>query len=367
MRKGHYLRWLRRWSPPKIVLSSLIIISLLLILSINPTTLAYTDSIKKGNIASTIRRDYLEPLLRDKRFFNNAQNQPRNLKKLVNYAREIFREEAEKLAKDLQLRKSHQDVIEFQDLKDYLNEDTWEPEPGQLSPYQKYVTPNAQAVTSISSKYSTAQDIYEHALNWPWVSDSHLHNSLEKWLLPTTFLTDTPTYTSNPSPGTPVSDCSEQANTLCSILRANGISAENVRVVIGEVNFDGTIGGHAWVEVKEENKWLVLDPTSGPYYDDEQQRFFNRNGVDYDYWKYHPYPIKDIWVYYNDVYYTDENAEVANGWSTPYDIFVDEEMLAGFLSYSSESLFYFYIFVAVSTTVFLFLFIGFRQFQTKKK
>jgi len=112
---------------------------------------------------------------------------------------------------------------------------------------------------------------------------------------------------------------------------------------------------------------LVLDPTSGPYYDDEQNRLFNRDGVEYDYWKYHPYPIENIWVYYNDKYFTDENAEVADGWSTPYDIFLDEEMLAGFFSYSSESLYYLYIFLAVSASVFLLLFLGLRTSGSKKE
>jgi hypothetical protein len=320
-----------------------------------------------GYAVHIVQRSDLEPLFRNRRILRIANNEPRNLKKLVNFARQLFREEAEKLAKDLKLHISHQDVISFSDLKDYLNDEPWSPDPGQTSPYQKYVTPDASAVTAIVSRYTNPQDIYEYAREWIWVSDMHLHNSNEKWLLPTQFLSETPGYSTNPSPGSSVSDCSEQANTLCSALRASGVYPEDVRVAIGEVNFDGSIGGHAWVEIKEDGKWLVLDPTSGPYYDEEQKRLFNRNGVEYNYWKYHPYPIEELWVYYNDVYFTDENAEVADGWSTPYDIFLDEEMLAGFFRYSSENLYYLYVFLAISSSVFLLVFLGLRTSRSKKE
>jgi hypothetical protein len=373
MIKGPNKRWMRRRSPLKsIALSlaiSLILLSIPLTMSIASQEIKINEQTQSidGLEIQNIQNKDLKRLFQNKRILRIANNEPRNLRKLVNEARNIFRAEAEELAKELKLRISHQDVIQYSDLKDYLDDESWDPHPGQTSPYQRYVTPQASAIITLSSQFSQPEEIYEHAKEWPWVSDTHLHNSIEKWLMPTAFLSDTPSYSTNPSPGNPVSDCSEQANTLCSILRASGLAPEDVRVAIGEVNFDGTTGGHAWVEIKEDGKWLVLDPTSGPYYDDEQNRLFNRNGVDYDYWKYHPYPIENIWVYYNDEYFTDEHAEVADGWSLPYDIFLDEEMLAGFFSYSSESLYYFYIFLAVSASVFLLLFLGLRTSRSKKE
>ena len=70
--------------------------------------------------------------------------------------------------------------------------------------------------------------------------------------------------------GRVASDCEEQANTLASILRARGVKAEDVRVVLGKVNFEGSIGGHAWVEVFEDGMWIPLEATSGDYWDDER-------------------------------------------------------------------------------------------------
>jgi len=46
------------------------------------------------------------------------------------------------------------------------------------------------------------------------------------------------------------------------------------------------------------------------------------------------------------VYFTDEKAEVASGWSTQYDVFTEADMFAGFLFEESfDSLF---IFVAIA-------------------
>ena len=74
-----------------------------------------------------------------------------------------------------------------------------------------------------------------------WVSERTLNDVIEKWLTPHEFLVDTPDYPTNPVPGRVASDCSEQANTLVSVLRAIGVSPDKVRVVLGEVNFDGNI------------------------------------------------------------------------------------------------------------------------------
>ena len=86
-------------------------------------------------------------------------------------------------------------------------------------------------------------------------------------------------------------------------LRAEGTSAEDVRVVLGLVDFDGSIGGHAWVEVYDEGVWIPLEATSGSYYDDEKRQVVESGGLPFTYFKFFPYPVVDKWVYYNDQFF----------------------------------------------------------------
>ncbi|MCK4365250.1 MAG: transglutaminase domain-containing protein [Thermoplasmatales archaeon] len=256
---------------------------------------------------------------------------PKNLENLVEYTKNEFKAESEEMIRKMELKKNVFDVIEIPRLIEYMEEEEWDTQPGQASWYQQFITPTDSEIQRTSNLISTPQEAYSLAVNWLWVSDQALHNKVEKWLFPNEFLANTPTYPRNPAPGRVVSDCSEQANTLVSILRAKGVPAEDVRVVLGKVNFQGTIGGHSWVEIKENGRWMVLDPTCGPYYDEENKIVRNRNGISYRYWKYHPYPVEEIWVYYNDVYFTDENEEVALGWSTHYDVFTEADLYAGII------------------------------------
>lgn len=181
-----------------------------------------------------------------------------------------------------------------------------------ISEYQLYVTPDDPAVQSLSKKVYGPVEAYSTAVNWIWVSDQTLNRMAEKWLKPHEFLLDTPDYDSNPVKGRIASDCSEQANTLASLLRAEGIAPENVRVVLGEVDFDGEIGGHAWVEVYEEGVWIPLEATSGPYYDDEKKQLVESDGLPYTYFKFFPYPVLEQWVYYNDHYFFDVRTAKGN-------------------------------------------------------
>ncbi len=256
------------------------------------------------------------------------------LEKFVEYSKEVLSAESKEKIRELKLKKTTLDCLELPQLKVYMQEDGWDALPGQTSTYQQFVTPDEDVVQGLS-KGKTAHEIFEMAVGWTWVSDSILFNGKqEKWLLPVEFLTNTPVYSTNPSSGNVVSDCSEQANTLVSLLRASGVVAEDVRVGLGKVDFDGSIGGHAWVEIKEDGRWMVLDATCGPYYDGESEEVVSRGGVNYGYWKYHTYPEVEVWCYYNDVYFTDENEDVADGWSTQYD--AEENFLAGFTGLLSE-------------------------------
>lgn len=175
----------------------------------------------------------------------------------------------------------------------------------QISNYQKYVTPTDAAVTNYlsSNSITTVQQAYASAVSWIWVSDSTLHGKLEHWLLPAEFILDTPTDPDNPVPGSMVSDCESQAYSLVSLIEAAGTLKSNVRVVVGEVDFNGEIGGHAWVQLYQNGQWFELEATSGPYWDDDDQKLVENIGFGFSYFKTRPYPVEEYWAFFNDRYY----------------------------------------------------------------
>lgn len=193
--------------------------------------------------------------------------------------------------------------------------------PDKLSRYQLYVTPGDAAVASVASQVDGARDAYETAVQWLWVSDQTLNGAPEKWLMPREFLVDTPTDPGNPVRFDAASDCEEQANTLVSLIRAEGIGAEYVRVVLGVVDFGGEQGGHAWVELMQDGEWLPLEPSSGSYWDDEEQTVVSRNGTGFKYFSRNHYPQGEVWAYYNDVYYLDPrdgSGNAPSSWRMPH-------------------------------------------------
>lgn len=185
--------------------------------------------------------------------------------------------------------------------------------------YKKFIDLNV--ANSVRQNISSLpQDaVYRLSLPWTWMSDATLNGQTEKWLAPITFIQDTPGFASNPLQGQIASDCSEQANTLVSLLRAQGTPAEQVRVVLGKVNFGGSIGGHAWVELWHDGKWMALDPTTGAYYDDAKKQKIARDGVDFTYWQYHPFPALEVWAYYNDQYYKAGSGGATAGTPSSWD------------------------------------------------
>lgn len=179
---------------------------------------------------------------------------------------------------------------------------------GQVSYYQAFVTPGDSAVQTLASG-KQHQAIYQEAISWVWVPDIILHNQEERWLTPNFFLTKTPGMPTNPVSGKIASDCESQAYTLVSALRASGVSAEEVRVVTGKVNFGNTTGGHAWVELYDKNSqsWFQLEATSGNYYDTETNKLILSSGLPFEYFKTYQYPSVQIWTYFNDKYFWDNN------------------------------------------------------------
>jgi hypothetical protein len=180
----------------------------------------------------------------------------------------------------------------------------------QISNYQAYVTPDDSAVSTRASGKS-AEQLYQDSLSWIWVEDQVLNGEADKWLLPNVFLTQTPTMPTNPASGKIASDCEEHAYTLVSLLRAAGISSDNVRVVTGKINFSDNTGGHVWVEMYDAEKkgWFQLEPSSGDNYDSETKQLVQSDGLPFDYFKTHQYPVTEIWTYFNDKYFWDNNRQ----------------------------------------------------------
>ena len=205
--------------------------------------------------------------------------------------------------------------------KNIIDEDTLKQElkvvhpvlpPDKQSRYQFYVTPGDAAVSTLAEQINGVREAYQTAVQWVWVSEQTLNHVAEKWLTPNEFLTNTPRYPDNPVKGQVVSDCEEQANTLVSLLRAEGIRPEEARVVLGKIKFGDEEGGHAWVELMSDGQWLALEPTTGPYWDDEAGELVSGRGAPFDYYATHTYPVIQVWAYYNDVYYLDPRNGTGN-------------------------------------------------------
>ena len=252
----------------------------------------------------------------------------------IEYEKKVLESETDEDVKALELNKSASDVVEFDELEEYMQEDADALKEGQVSHYQQFVTPDAvKGYVSGLSK----EEIYEKVVNFMWMSDYALNEKREYWMKPIEFLEDSPNLATNPI-GEIAGDCSEQANTLASMLRASGVDAEDVRVVLGKVNFAGEVGGHAWVELKEDGKWFVLDPSVGAYYDEWFNTKVDREGLSYNYWKYHQYNIVEIWAYYNDQYFTSKSEEVAEGWSQSSETFLRGSVLENFKEVSFKQM-----------------------------
>jgi transglutaminase-like putative cysteine protease len=185
---------------------------------------------------------------------------------------------------------------------------------------QEYVTPDDEAVKAMADDIDGIEDTYDVAGRWIYISDEDLNRLADKWYTPHEFLVDSPYYPANPIQGKAAGDCEEKANTLVSLLRAEGIAPEDVRVVLGEVTFNNIKTGHAWVEIFYNSRWLALDPSWGPYWNAGSGKLVDRKAVPFDYYAGHNYPVIQVWVYYNDVYYLDARNNTGSfpgSWADP--------------------------------------------------
>lgn len=251
---------------------------------------------------------------------------PEDVKELLEELKPQLSADRDEKIRELKLNRTikKKDVLDREELEDFLKqqhpeipEDAEAPEGGIMSPYQLYVTPDNDAVLDYldDENLDDKEEIYEAALKWVWVSEQTLNNEAEKWLKPEEFLEDTPDYPSNPVKGYIASDCSEQANTLVSLLLASGLYEDaEVRVVLGKIDFGGSIGGHAWVEVFEDGNWFALEATAGYYYDDDTGQFIKSDvsTIPYEYFRFYEYPVEEVWYYYNNEYFLDMTTNRGN-------------------------------------------------------
>lgn len=217
-----------------------------------------------------------------------------------------------------------QEMADKKELRDFLQANP--PETTGVLRVQEYVTPYADAVQDYlkDEDLDDADEIYETAVSWIWVSDATLNNQPDGWLTPTEFLQDTPDFDSNPVSGEIVSDCTEQANTLASLLIGSGeYDEETLRVVMGQVTSSNINGGHAWIEVYEDGEWFPVDATVGPRYDDELGEVAypdNYEDIDFDYFRDENYSVVELWYYYNNKYIIDVSSGTGDAPDNWYSI-----------------------------------------------
>lgn len=198
--------------------------------------------------------------------------------------------------------------------------DYFESNNSERFPFQFYVTPKHPVIQALAAQIQGAEEAYNLAVQWKYVSDQKLNQIDEKWLVPHEFLTNTSYYPANPLKGDIVSDCEEQAYTLVSLMRAEGINPEDVRVVLGEVRFADEVIGHAWVALRINGRWVALDPSYGPYWDDAAGRLIRRRGRSFDYYASHIYPVIQVHAYFNDIYYLDLSSGLGDAPVSWYDV-----------------------------------------------
>jgi hypothetical protein len=90
-------------------------------------------------------------------------------------------------------------------------------------------------------------------------------------------------------------DCTAKANLLASLLRAEGVSEDDVYVVLGTITHGEEPYTHAWVEFYDDGKWRVLDASAYPstytYGEWDRKSFYEHFGA-------------VNWIEYNDHYST---------------------------------------------------------------
>lgn len=152
---------------------------------------------------------------------------------------------------------------------------------------------------------TTPEEAFSVASGIVYIHDIDLWGVNEKWIPATNVFTETPTLATNPT-SLPVSDCEEHAIVLVKLLREQGMEATSTRVVTGLVEINDEKYGHAWVQIlNEDSMWQNVEPTSGTYI--ENGELIPASSIPYNYYENREYPAVEIWSYFNDEYYVDND------------------------------------------------------------
>ncbi len=172
--------------------------------------------------------------------------------------------------------------------------------------YQKFIEPENEKIINLA-KNKSVEELYYLVSDFYWISDKVLNNQENRWLKIDAFLT-TDSWKSNPTHKI-ASDCEEKVYTLVSLFRNKGVVAEKIRMVIGDIFLENKIITHAWVEIylDQFEKWLVLDPSNGNYWDENQQKLVEKKPLNFDFYLNHTYPVSKIYHIFNDQYIWDSN------------------------------------------------------------
>ncbi len=145
---------------------------------------------------------------------------------------------------------------------------------------QRFITPSDYTVSSLAAGLAGPEACHDWvAQNVVYTPDNTLGRE-EVWFLPSDTLVRK------------TGDCEDFATLLCSLIRAKGVPASDVRVVVGTLQQDGEAFGHAWVELKHEGDWLPLEPTATGDYPPP-----------FDYYETHAHPEVERYYWFNDVSY----------------------------------------------------------------
>lgn len=111
-----------------------------------------------------------------------------------------------------------------------------------------YITPNNPSVqTSLSTIGNDLNTIYSWVgENIRYEFDSDIYGTEDYWQFPYETL------------ALKTGDCEDQAFLLSSLIRATGVEAEDIYVAVGTVKNQG----HAWVIIRTQLGWRVLEPTA---------------------------------------------------------------------------------------------------------
>ncbi len=146
---------------------------------------------------------------------------------------------------------------------------------------QQYIQPENTAVQQLAGQLGSVERCYYWvAQNIKYVPDYSL-GSAEYWQYP------------NQTIQRKKGDCEDFAILLCSLIRAKGTPAEEVRVVAGLVPSDGEPVGHAWVELWYQGTWLPLEAAT-------RRRL---PPPPFEYYLTHTHPEYERLYWFNDVSY----------------------------------------------------------------